>query len=131
MPTCQAVIRNIVYKFMNRLEKSENSIIQGLVRIENREHTGTRYCMFILRMVSHIVSLLFITVFIVIFFPQVIFSHCNCRWSSLSCQELVFISHLIQLLLFLSGTDGIPPNLVCDIPDVLWLFLVGWVLLMI
>ena len=37
MPTCQAVIRNLVYKFMNRLEKSEISIIQGLVRLENSD----------------------------------------------------------------------------------------------
>ena len=32
-PTCQAAIKNLVFQFMNRLEKSENKIIKCLVRI--------------------------------------------------------------------------------------------------
>ncbi len=31
VPACQAVIRNLIFKFMCRLDKSENHIIQGLV----------------------------------------------------------------------------------------------------
>ncbi len=31
VPACQAVIRNLIFKFMCRLDKSENVIIQGLV----------------------------------------------------------------------------------------------------
>ncbi len=27
VPTCQAVIRNLIFKFMSRLDKSENDII--------------------------------------------------------------------------------------------------------
>ena len=37
VPTCAAVIRNLIFKFIVRLEKSENSIIQELVSIERSD----------------------------------------------------------------------------------------------
>ena len=43
MPTCLAVIRNLIFKFIVtvRLQKSENRIIQGLISIENSDTTPT------------------------------------------------------------------------------------------
>ncbi len=31
VPACQAVIKNLIFKFMSRLDKCENDIIQGLL----------------------------------------------------------------------------------------------------